>query len=224
MPDLNTRSRSGRIPAAILLLVLGLLAVLSWGWAPSTSSHTACGLAHNAAWISVDWTSLPVDESSVRQLAVDASNRHLRYLFPFTTYVREDGFSPSYAHATGFAAAFRRYNRETLLLAWVGVPLKKTGVTGIKGWVDLSDTSQRAAIVDFVAELVTEAGFDGVHLNVETVWDGSPDYLSLLDETRAALGPQCFLSVATPGRRGEPVSRKRNRLLISNGSWGPLPY
>lgn len=196
--------RNGWIPAAVLVLVLGILAYLSWGWAPSNPQYTECGLGHNAAWISVDWTSHPVNEPSVRQLAVDASSRQLRYLFPYTTYVREDDFSPSYAHAAEFVTAFRRYNRETLLLAWIGVPLKKTGITGIEGWTDLSDQTQRAAIIDFVTRLVAEAGFDGVHLNVETVWAGNPDYLLLLDEMRAALGPEYILSVATPSWRSEP--------------------
>lgn len=203
MSDLNTGPRSAWIPAAVLLLALGTLVYLSWGWAPSTASYTGCGLANNAAWISVDWTSLPVDERSARQLAVDASSKQLRYLFPYTTYAREEGFSPSHAHAAEFVTAFRRSNRETLLLAWVGIPLKKTGITGIEGWTDLSDKNQRAAIISFVAELVVETGFDGAHLNVETVWDGSPDYLSLLDEMRAALRHPYILSVATPSWRAE---------------------
>lgn len=180
MSGLAKDSHPSRVPAAILLLFLGLLAYLSWGWAPLKLPDAGCSLAYNAAWISVDWTSLPVDEPAVEQLAVDASSRRLRYLFPFTTYLRQDGFSPSYAHAAEFVTAFRRHNQETLLLAWIGIPLKKTGVTGIEGWVDLSDPSQRAAIVAFAAGLVDKAGFDGIHLNAETVWDGNPDYLSLL--------------------------------------------
>jgi hypothetical protein len=75
-----------------------------------------------------------VDEAAEQQLAEDAACRQLRYLFPFVTYVQADGsFSPSYGHASEFAMKFRRFNHETQLLAWIGIPLQRYGVVGIDG-------------------------------------------------------------------------------------------
>jgi hypothetical protein len=181
--------------AALLLIVLALLTA---NGLRSTTAGTPCTFINNAAWISVDWTSQPIKPDAVRQLATDAERHHLKYLFPYTTYVRQDGFSQSYSYAAEFVSEFRKTNHDTKLLAWIGVPLKPTREFGVPGWVELSDPDQRARIIEFVAQLVTEAGFDGVHLNVETVWDGDRDYLNFLDEMRKALGEEKMLSVAVP--------------------------
>ena len=82
-------------------------------------------------------------------------------------------------------------------MAWVGIPLQNKRKIGIQGWVDLSEKTERQKIVDFVVQLVREAGFDGVHLNVETVPNNDPDYLLLLEEVRSALGSEYFLSIAS---------------------------
>jgi hypothetical protein len=67
-----------------------------------------------------------VDKAAVRQLAEDAAHRQLRYLFPFVTFIQAGGsFSPSYGHASEFVTQFRRFNQETRLFAWIGVPLQK---------------------------------------------------------------------------------------------------
>ncbi len=155
-----------------------------------------CPTSNNAAWISVDWTSQPIDEMNVKKLARETTQRKIRYLYPFTTYARENDFSPSYDYAEEFVSTFKEFNQETYLLAWVGIPLKRTRDVGLDGWTNLNDDAQRLEIVQFVSELVNEAGFDGVHLNVETVWAGDTNYLLFLEEMKAALGEKSILSVS----------------------------
>jgi hypothetical protein len=121
----------------------------------------------------------------------------MRYLFPFTTYVKKDGsFSPSYTYATEFVSEFRRVNQETLLLAWIGVPLKNDGGLGIEGWVDLSNADARQEIIDFIVYLLDQVGFDGIHLNVETVRNFDPHYLTFLREVSEITGTSRILSIA----------------------------
>lgn len=183
------------IAGGSFLIVLVL--VLRWAWVPSTVSNERCRLTQNAAWISVDWTADPVDADAVARLAERATQRHLRYLFPFTTYVKADGtFSPSYEHAGAFTSTFREFNRETVLLAWIGIPLQNESRLGIQGTVDLSDEASRQHIVDFVAQLMQETAFDGVHLDVETVRNEDEPFLLLLEEVRAALDDDDVLSIA----------------------------
>ena len=122
----------------------------------------------------------------------------MRYLFPFAPFIRAAGsFSPSYGHGSEFVTQFRRFNQETRLFAWIGVPLQKQGAIGVDGWVDLADQHTRMEIATFAASLVQDTGFDGVHLDVETVHDRDRNYLLLLDEVRVALGPDPLLSTAT---------------------------
>ena len=188
---------AGRKPRKVLRwIVLAAGAILAWwGWVPA-EAPSDCHLSANGAWLSVDWTSQPVDAGHIEQLAEDASRRRLRYLYPFVSYLKADGtFSDSYDEASKFTAAFRQFNRETRLLAWVGIPLVKEGRLGIEGTVDLSDAAVREKIVAFAVRMVDEAGFDGVHLDVETVYSGNEDYLLLLEEVKAAIGDR-MLSVA----------------------------
>jgi hypothetical protein len=179
------------------LLVVGLAVLAFWAWVPAVTPGEACQMRNNAAWISVDWTSQPVDEAAVAELAQSASQRQLRNLFPFTSYMKEDGaWSQSYAYAAEFVSAYKRHNPDTKLLAWIGVPIVNERPFGIHGWVNLADQVERQRIVDFAITLVNEAGFDGVHLNVEHVDNGDPDFLLLLEEVREASGPDKMLSVA----------------------------
>ena len=180
------------------IIVAALLVGLRWGWvSPDEWKQQECGFNQNAAWISVDWTSKPVDRIAVKELEEEFSARNIRYLYPYTSYLKADGqFSLSYEYAKAFVSQFRIDNQQTYLLAWVGIPLKNDRNVGIQGWVDLSDKNERQKIVDFVVRLVKSSGFDGVHLNVETVPDNDPNYLLLLDEVRSELGSEYILSVA----------------------------
>jgi hypothetical protein len=177
------------------IITLSLLILAYYQRNLPSPTLTSCRLPHNAAWISVDWTSQPVDRAAIQQLAGDMATRRIRYLFPFTTYIREDGFSPSYTYAAEFVSQFRKFNQETYLLAWIGVPLKREGEIGLAGWTDLANAKERADIITFVVDLVEEASFDCVHLNVETVWDNDADYLLFLKEMQQALDSKHLLSL-----------------------------
>lgn len=172
----------------VITIGLGITAfavLVCWGWVPKSISNTKCQLTNNAAWIGVDWTSQPTEETTIRKLAESATARRIRYLFPYTTFVKPDGsFSPSYRYARQFVSQFRDFNQDTFLLAWLGVPLKNQRLIGIKGWVDLNDSATRKKIVTFTDTLIREAGFDGVHLDVETVQNNDPTFLILLEELR----------------------------------------
>ncbi len=199
MSSRRLRAAFGTIASAgrktLRWMVLAGIILAWWGWVPATVPSD-CALSENGAWLSVDWTSQPVDEVAVEQLSRDATRHQFRYLYPFVSYLKEDGtFSPSYEYASEFTATFRRFNRETRLLAWVGIPLVKEGQLGIEGTVDLSEPGVREEIVAFAVEMVEVAGFDGVHLDVETVYSGNEDYLLLLEEVKAAIGDR-ILSVA----------------------------
>jgi len=195
------------------LLGVGLAVLVWWGWVPADVSSTPRELTDNGAWISVDWTSNPVDEDAVEQLAAQMSRRDIRYLFPFTTYLKEEGtFNPTYDYAGDFVATFRQFNSEPFLLAWIGLPLENEGMLGINGTVDLADAATRAKIVTLTVSLVEDAGFDGVHLDAETVRSGNQAYLLLLEEVKAVIGDRT-LSVAgsywlPPPINGLPVLEK----------------
>jgi hypothetical protein len=183
------------VTAAVALI--GLIVLVRWGWVSPEVSEADCRLSENGAWISVDWTSREVDETAVKELAKSAVVRKIRYFFPYTTYLKSDGtFSPTYDHAAEFVGKFRRFNHEVRLLAWIGIPLANDSPVGVKGWVNLDDRATRAKIAALAAELVDKEGFDGIHLDVETVRNDDPNFLLLLEEVKSAIGPEHMASVA----------------------------
>lgn len=199
--------------AAALLVVLMLLRYV---WVPTNCTMPGYPLHENAAWLSVDWTSRVTDSEVVGQLAADTTARHLRYLFPFVSYVRPDGtFSPSFSHAAEFVSTFRRFDKHIRLLAWIGIPVRNTLPLGMRGWVNLADPSARQKVVDFATYLTAETGFDGVHLDIEPVANGNTDYLRLLEEVRTAIGTSRLLSVA--GNHWQPAILSRLPLVREYG-------
>lgn len=180
--------------AVFLIIVVG---IGIWGYVPPFGRQQDCTAGIHAAWLSVEWTSAPIDPVKIEALNEQSRLYHFHYLYPYTTYLQADGtFNDTYDQAGAFVQAFRGVNRETKVLAWVGVPLTNRYAFGVQGWVDLSDETTRRHLVDFVEQLVTENGFDGVHLNVETVWDQDPDFLTLLDEVNATLDDDLIISIA----------------------------
>src|SRR5687768_14048679 len=171
--------------------------MLIWAWTPADFSNLNCKFTQNAAWISVDWTSNPVDENEVRQLAESAKSRKLKYLFPYVSYLKADGsFSSSDKYAYEFVSTFRQFNKNTKLLAWIGVPLANNRLIGVQGWVDLSDQDKREQIVQYIADLMKQSDFDGVHINVETVQNDDRNFLNLLDQVRQKIGKDTIISIA----------------------------
>jgi hypothetical protein len=152
-----------------------------------------CYRTANAAWIAVDWVDQPPDQPSIQSLIHNAAEHDIQYLYVYTSYLTADGtFNPTY----DYAEAFIGQNSDILLLAWIGIPLANDRSIGVQGWVDLADQETRQQIVKFASMLVDDLGFDGIHLNAETVYNHNPDYLLLLQELDEALGPDATLSIA----------------------------
>jgi len=179
-----------------MLLVISVL-MLCWGWTPADFLNPNCKFTQNAAWISVDWASKPINATAVRQLAESAKSRNLQYLYPYVSYLRSDGsFSSSYNYANQFVDTFRKFNKNSRVLAWIGLPLANTRPIGVQGWVDLSDQDTRDQIVRFIVDLIGQSDFDGVHINAETVQNNDPYFLRLLDEIKQNIGKGKIISVA----------------------------
>ena len=212
-------SRKWVVTGSILLAVWMLAATVKIITSPQ-SITVPCRLENNAAWASVDWTSQPIDPAAVKKLAQDSAAHKIRYLFPFTTFVKENEFSKAHVYSAEFIREFRKRNTETKLMAWVGVPLKPTNGLGLQGWTDLNDAKRRKFILDFVkTRLIDEAGFDGIHFNVETVFDGNEGLPLLLEEAQETLGPDVIVSVS-----GENWLAPEGLISFGNRGWSTSYY
>lgn len=180
-----------------LLGLILLLSACTGNLPPQTSPHL--NQAQNGAWLSVDWVNDPHSVEAITALAQTLQQQQIRYVFVFTSYLKDYGdFNPTYDYAADFVQAMKRAAPEIMVLAWVGIPVQNPNVAYHTGYVDLADAETRNQIALFSQSLISEAGFDGIHLDPEPISDGDINLLALLDETRQAIGADLFLSLATP--------------------------
>jgi hypothetical protein len=143
----------------------------------------------NAVWLGVEWVNSPHTSAEYANLADDLHRHDIHYVFVYVSYLHNTGnFGASYGYSTDFLLAMRRDAPDLKFLAWIGLPLS---------YVDLTAADVRAKIVSFCASLTRIYGYDGIHLDPELIEDGNRDVLSLLDETRAGIGPSAILSIAS---------------------------
>ncbi len=173
-----------------LALVLSIFLLRGCVFRPATvypGSHFNRG--KNAVWIGVEWVNEAHTVQEIAALALDLKQKQMAYVYPYISYLHPDGnFGTSYSYAADFVRLFKQSQPQIKLLAWIGLPLD---------YVNLGDPTVRHKIAQFCADLVQKYGFDGIHLDPEIIFDGDQTVLTLLDDTRTAIGPGKILSIAT---------------------------
>lgn len=148
----------------------------------------------NGIWLGVEWVSDPHTDAEISALAYNLAQHQIRYVFAYASYLRTDTveFNSRYDHAADFVKAFKAAEPNIKLLAWLGVPMPSLG-----GAADLANPAIRQKVTAISAYFVHNLGFDGVHLDPETVVSGDQNAIALLDEVRSAIGSEAILSLAT---------------------------
>ncbi|MGH2409532.1 MAG: hypothetical protein ACRDGS_04080 [Chloroflexota bacterium] len=148
----------------------------------------------SAVWIGHSWVAAPPALSALAGLCA---------------IVRIHGLSEIYAHvgpldgagriaqerapdAGRFVNRFHAVCPGVRVLAWIGQLLPQWD-----GLFNLQGETERAALVHTATQFTTQ-GFDGVQFDLEPVADGDAAFLDLLRRTRAAIGPNRWLAVASP--------------------------
>ncbi len=174
-------------------------------------SHFNRGL--NALWLGVEWVDTPHTEEEITALVKELQRNQIHTLYVYAGYRKADGnFTQSCLYAADFITATQKLTPELDIQAWIGLPLQTT---------DLHNPAVRRHIVQFAQERITRDGFNGIHLDPEPITDGNSDVLTLLDEIRAALGPEVTLSLS--GRRINPFAPEIQWPLAGHWAWSQ-PY
>lgn len=180
----------------------------------SSKSGSYYNRGHNATWLAVEWVSQPHTNSEIVSLVDDLEQRQITTIYVYTSYYKPEGaFSTTYGYAKEFVAALKSANPDINVQAWIGLS---------RDYINLNNTPLRHEIVDFCATVVDEGGFDGLHLDVDPVKDRDAALLDLLDESRAALGPERTLSIA--GRRIWPIFPTIHWPLVGKSHWSAAYY
>ena len=205
----STRKSAMRLSLGALCSVAAVAGII----AAATGAEVKAGTfdkGDNALWMRRHWLHENPAPAEIAALAGSLRAHGIKRIYPFLGPMDREGW-PGWRSKAGFvrydperAARFlteiHRIAPEIRVMPWTGGLLDRD--------VNLKDGRQRKAFADHMRRLV-EAGADGVHLNIEPLASGAPEYLELLRNVKAAIGSRT-LSVAAlpppiPGQLGEDM-------------------
>jgi hypothetical protein len=180
------------------VFALAAACVGAWlAWSPLPRTEQRFDRGRNGLWVGHQWYTghhvrgggaISTDE---RAALIESLRAHrIHWVFLHAGPLLEDG---SISDRPGeFFSQLRADTPEVEWVPWLGGDTRR---------LHLPEAAWRARVVRTAVEL-RDAGFRGVHLDLEPVLDGEPGYLELLAELRAALGRDFVISHAT--RRAGP--------------------
>lgn len=144
---------------------------------------------HNAVWIGHKWVGEPKSDAEIQELVSDLKKHQIDTVFVHSGPFLPDGnIEPeTYKYAINFVETAKKFDPEIKYQAWLGQ---------LRGKIDLSLPEVRHNVAKQCMILGQLVGFDGIHMDIEPVWDGDMDFISTLEECHAILPEDKVFSVA----------------------------
>ncbi|WP_285904107.1 hypothetical protein [Streptomyces malaysiensis] len=161
------------------ILTAGVSLRLQYAGDPAPGTRTR---ERDAVWLGHAWVDGRNGEAQLAGLVRRVRDTGVRDLYVHAGPLEHDGDLPAsrYPKARRLVDAVRRELPGVRVQAWLGDVLSTEGETGM----DLGRRATRERIARS-ARQVLDAGFAGVHFDLEPLHSGDRDYLSLLDDVRA---------------------------------------
>lgn len=166
--------------------------VLVWAFVIGFSSNQPGSFfnkGNNAIWIGHEWVGDYKSDSEIQALATNLQKYQFHTVFVHVGPLKEDGkIDPeTHKYSIDFVEKFKKFNKDIELQAWLGQ---------VRGKIDLGDVETRHNVVNQAMIMAQLVGFDGVHFDIEPVWDKDLDFIQLLKESRETLSEDKSISVA----------------------------
>lgn len=171
----------------------------------------------DAIWLGHAWVDGRKKDADLAVFAERIKGTGIRDLYVHAGPLRHDGTLPAakYPRAKWLIDAVHRTMPGIRVQAWLGDVLVTEGPDGLR----LDKAESRAAVVTSARQIL-DAGFDGVHFDLEPLLSDDGNYLSLLDDlgelTRARKVP---LSVAAHQIDPVPAAHTVNGALTGREKW-----
>ncbi|MGK3103406.1 glycosyl hydrolase family 18 protein [Streptomyces sp. WAC05858] len=214
-----------RIVAAFVgCLVLAVVAAgislrLLYAGDPGPGTQTR---GRDAVWIGHAWVDGRKGEAELQELVRRVRGTGIRDLYVHAGPLEHDGSLPRgrYPKAGWLLKAVHRELPGVRVQAWLGDVLDTEGPTGLS----LADGDNRTRIVAS-ARQVLDAGFDGVHFDLEPLHSEDRAYLALLDALHALTRPRHVpLSVAAHQIDPLPALHSVAGFLTGHPKWWSQSY
>lgn len=143
---------------------------------------------HNAVWIAHKWVGEKTSKKEKEDLVKGFIKNGIDTVFVHSGPLKEDGsIDPdTYRYALDFLEEVKKMNPDIEYQAWLGQ---------IRGKIKLDDQKIRRNVTNQTVILTKMIGFDGIHMDIEPVWDKDVDFIQLLKEIDESIGEK-KLSVA----------------------------
>ncbi|MER5711168.1 hypothetical protein [Streptomyces sp. NPDC002122] len=171
----------------------------------------------DAIWLGHAWVDGRKKDADLAAFAARIKGTGIRDLYVHAGPLRHDGTLPAakYPRAKWLIDAVHRTMPGIRVQAWLGDVLATEGPDGLR----LDSAESRAAVVTSARQIL-DAGFDGVHFDLEPLLSDDGNYLSLLDDlgelTRARKVP---LSVAAHQIDPVPAAHSVNGAISGSEKW-----
>ncbi|MGM1076173.1 hypothetical protein ACS0VI_08000 [Streptomyces sp. H28] len=167
----------------VLALLLPVLAAQTALWINYTGdlADGTRSRGRDALWLGHAWVDGRKKDADVTALARRLEGTGIRDLYVHSGPLEHDGTLPksAYPRARWFIDAVHREMPDVRVQAFLGDVLANGGPDGLH----LDRAATRAEVVRSAGQ-VLDAGYEGVHLDLEPLHSDDRDYLSLLDDLR----------------------------------------
>ncbi|WP_328916930.1 MULTISPECIES: hypothetical protein [unclassified Streptomyces] len=204
-----------------LLAVLGVAAALRAEYAgnPAAAGRSR---GHDAVWLGHAWVDGRGTAADLDQLRDRVRGTGIHDLYVHAGPLEHDGsLDPAlYPTAARFVADVHRVLPGVRVQAWLGDTVAHGGKPGLH----LGDSAVRDRIRASSGQIL-DAGFEGVHLDLEPVAAGDAGFLRVLESVRALTSARGVpLSVAVPQIDPLPGLHSVAHLPFSHPKWWPQSY
>lgn len=166
--------------------------ILIWAFVVGFSSNQPGSFfnkSHNAIWIGHEWVGESKTDQEIQELVNNFKKYEIDTVFVHVGPINQNGgVDPeTYKFSLNFVDKAKIFDEDIEYQAWLGQIRRK---------IDLSNDVIRHNISNLCIILAEIVDFDGIHFDIEPVWDGDRDFIKLLAEVREDLGDEKKISVA----------------------------
>ena len=135
---------------------------------------------HNAVWIAHEWAEEEKSTREIQDLVIRLTEHDIDTIYLHVGPLGSDGrIAPEiYGAASDFVEKVKYQRTDMKILAWMGQ---------VRSKLDLTDGKVLQNILNLCTIFTKMVGMDGVHYDIEPVWDEDEDFIKLLEETRKVL-------------------------------------
>lgn len=143
----------------------------------------------NAVWLEHKWVGDKTTDQEVNDLVNKLKKYQISLVFVHAGPLEVDGTisTDRYKYALNFIEKAKKYDDSIQYQAWIGQTRRQ---------IDISDPKVQHNIAKQALIFADLIGFDGIHFDIEPVWDGDENFIETLRIVRESIGEDKEISVA----------------------------